>query len=45
MKIKLNILVISLALVGILLLSGCNTTAGFGRDIEKGGQGIQRAAK
>jgi predicted small secreted protein len=27
-----------------LLLAGCNTMAGFGRDVQKAGQSIQRSA-
>jgi entericidin B len=44
MKIKLKIAVISFALISALLLSGCQTTRGFGQDVEQGGQAIQRAA-
>jgi predicted small secreted protein len=36
------------ALLGVLvvvLLSGCNTVQGFGKDIEKGGEAIQKAVK
>jgi len=33
------------ALCAILLLPGCNTVQGFGKDIEKGGQAIEKAAK
>lgn len=44
MKIKLNILVVCFALISALLSSGCHTTAGFGEDVEHGGQAIQRAA-
>ena len=29
----------------IMLLAGCNTMHGIGRDIEQGGEAIQRAAK
>ncbi|MCX7692083.1 entericidin A/B family lipoprotein [Tepidimonas taiwanensis] len=33
-------------LVGLgLLLTGCNTVAGLGKDIQKGGQVLQDAAK
>ena len=27
------------------LLSGCNTTAGFGKDVEKTGEAIEKKAK
>ncbi len=36
------------AIIGIfavLFLSGCNTIQGLGKDIEKGGEAIQKAAK
>ena len=34
-----------LAVVSALLLSACNTIHGVGKDIEKGGQAIEKAAK
>ena len=34
-----------LVIVSFLLLSACNTIHGLGKDIEKGGQAIERAAK
>jgi len=34
-----------LALVACLLLAGCNTMAGMGKDIERAGEKIQGAAK
>ncbi len=33
------------ALCAALLLAGCNTFQGMGKDIEKGGQAIEKAAK
>ena len=33
------------AVVSALLLSACNTIHGVGKDIEKGGQAIEKAAK
>ncbi|HMV18247.1 MAG TPA: entericidin A/B family lipoprotein [Zoogloea sp.] len=36
------------ALMGVfavLLLTGCNTVHGIGKDIEKGGEAIQKVAK
>jgi entericidin B len=33
------------AIVSALLLSACNTIHGVGKDIEKGGQAIEKAAK
>lgn len=31
--------------VAVISLSGCNTVQGMGRDIERGGQAIEKAAK
>lgn len=33
-----------LVIVSVVLLSACNTVQGLGKDIEKGGQAIERAA-
>jgi len=44
MKNKLKIVVIGFALISALFLTGCQTAKGFGQDIEKGGQSIQKAA-
>lgn len=33
------------AFVSVVALSACNTVSGIGKDIEKGGQAIERAAK
>jgi predicted small secreted protein len=33
------------AICAVLLLSACNTVQGVGKDIEKGGQAIEKAAK
>ena len=33
------------AMISIAMFSACNTMQGVGRDIEKGGQAIERAAK
>lgn len=41
---KFKIAVISFALVSLPVLSGCYTAKGFGKDLEKGGQAIQKAA-
>lgn len=30
---------------GVLLLAGCNTVQGLGKDLEKGGEAIQKAVK
>lgn len=45
MKIKLLMIAISFALIGALFLSGCNTTAGLGTDIARGGQNLHNAAE
>ena len=37
--------VLLLALVSIFSLSACNTIQGVGKDIEKGGKAIERAAQ
>lgn len=39
---------LTLAIIGIIAvlgLSACNTVKGVGKDIEKGGEAIQKAAK
>jgi len=38
---------VSLGILGVMVLSfaGCNTTRGFGRDVEKGGEALQRSAE
>jgi len=36
---------ICILLAAALLLSACNTVQGIGRDVEKGGEAIQRATK
>lgn len=36
--------VVALALLA-LVLAGCNTVAGIGKDIEKGGEAIQKSTK
>ena len=33
------------AMVAVLVLSACNTMQGIGKDIEKGGEAIQKATK
>jgi len=33
------------ALMIVLVVTGCNTVHGIGRDIEKGGEAIQKATK
>ena len=34
-----------IAVLGLVALTGCNTVAGIGKDVEKGGQVLQDAAK
>lgn len=41
---KLTAFLLSALFIG-LALSGCNTIHGVGKDIEKGGEAIQRAVK
>jgi len=31
--------------LGLMVLSGCNTVQGIGKDIEKGGEAIQKSVK
>jgi len=31
--------------IAMLVLTGCNTVQGLGKDIEKGGEAIQKVAK
>lgn len=33
------------AIASVLSLSACNTVSGIGKDIEQGGEALQRAAK
>ena len=34
-----------IAALGLVALTGCNTVAGLGKDVQKGGQVLQDAAK
>ena len=34
-----------ITVLGLVALTGCNTVAGIGKDVEKGGQVIQDAVK
>ena len=36
---------ISILLAVVLLIAACNTVQGIGKDIEKGGEAIQRATR
>ncbi|MBX3686932.1 MAG: entericidin A/B family lipoprotein [Rhodocyclaceae bacterium] len=38
-------LVLGIVVMAIVGLAGCNTVKGVGKDIEKGGEAIQRAVK
>ena len=42
-NIKKHVLFAGLT-AAILLLSGCNTVEGFGKDLQTGGQAVQKAA-
>lgn len=44
MKIAKQITVLCLFLTTIGLLNGCNTVKGFGKDVSKAGQDIQKTA-
>lgn len=44
MKNKFKLITIGLVLGSFLLLSGCNTTEGFGKDMEIGGKNLQKSA-
>ena len=44
MKIKLKIIAVGFVLAGFLCLTGCSTAEGFGKDLEKGGQHLQKGA-
>ena len=34
-----------IALLALMTLAGCNTIEGLGKDVKKGGEAIERAAK
>lgn len=40
-----NLIFVFFIMVSAVSLSACNTVQGIGRDIEKGGQAIERAVK
>ena len=44
MKINCKVVIACLVLSSPLVLGGCNTTAGFGKDMQAGGRDIQNAA-
>lgn len=41
---KLTLLALLASLLAVAALSGCNTIEGAGKDVEKGGEAIQKAA-
>ncbi|HEX6827647.1 MAG TPA: entericidin A/B family lipoprotein [Burkholderiales bacterium] len=36
---------LAIALIAALILAGCNTVEGMGKDLKKGGEAIEKAAK
>lgn len=40
-----NLIILTMVSIGILFLSGCKTMEGLGKDIQKGGQHLEKAAK
>jgi predicted small secreted protein len=42
--IKRLVLLLAALAVGSITLSGCNTVGGFGRDVEKAGQKVEKEA-
>lgn len=44
MKVTRSVIVAALALVLIASLTGCNTTKGAGKDIEKAGAAVKNSA-
>lgn len=42
-KITLNLLAVSCFAFAALALGGCNTAEGFGRDMQKAGESIQKS--
>lgn len=45
MKKIMSVVVVCSIYMSLGLLSGCNTVNGIGKDVSKGGQDIQRAAR
>tara|TARA_R110002073_G_scaffold52938_4_gene137114 strand:+ start:68 stop:193 length:126 start_codon:yes stop_codon:yes gene_type:complete len=41
----MKILPIMITMVAVLFLSACNTMAGLGKDVQKGGEAIERSAE
>lgn len=44
MKKIITIVLLGFVSISMGLLNGCSTVRGFGKDVSKGGQAIQRAA-
>ena len=45
MRKFITVLSLTAAVLGGLSISGCNTMRGFGKDVERGGERVQDAAK
>lgn len=39
-----TLLILGISVVAMILFSGCNTTRGFGKDVQKAGQSIEQAS-
>ena len=39
-----SLMVLILVALGTVLVAGCSTVEGFGKDVQKGGEAIERAA-
>lgn len=44
MKRIIKLSLIAIIMANLALVSGCNTVAGFGQDLQAGGEGITKAA-
>ncbi|SEG22951.1 entericidin B [Nitrosomonas ureae] len=40
----MKVLILMITLITITLLSACNTLSGVGKDVQKGGQAIEKSA-
>ena len=45
MRKFVTLLSLTAAIISVLSISGCNTMRGFGKDVERGGERVQDAAK
>jgi predicted small secreted protein len=43
-KVSLGILLPGLLVLAVAGITGCSTVEGFGKDVQKGGEAIERAA-